>query len=130
MRQYISAEEYRALGGRMPVDVEPDELNRWLQLATAAIDRMTFGRIVDIERLTPYQAALVRQAVVLQADYQYENYQDTGGMDGAGISGWSVTDISMSYSGTGGARAWLRENNLSPAAYDLLDASGLAWRGV
>jgi hypothetical protein len=132
MNQYLTIAEYRTRGGKVPADVSDDELNLLIQLASVKVDRLTFGRIRggDLNRITPYQADLVQQATVFQTDYLYDVDVTAGGLDTGGLASWSVTDISMSYDTNSGSSQWLRENNISPMANELLSQSGLTWRGV
>lgn len=128
MKQYVSAEEYRALGGRIPADTEDDVLDGWLRLASVKVDKMALWRIGELEKLAAWRRELVQLATVAQADCLYE--ADAGGGLGEGISGYSVADVSVSFGGGSAAAGWRREHNLSPAALDYLDAAGLTWRGV
>lgn len=132
MRQYLTISEYRAISNGIPDTLPDDAINRFLQLASLKVDQLTFGRIRgDLGRLTAYQKDLIQNAVAMQAETLYSVETATGSLDGSGVSGWSVTDISISYGGAsaGGRAQWLRDNNISGMALEMLNLSGLTWRG-
>ena len=126
MKQYLTATEYRNLGGKSTL---PDaELDKWLQAATVKVDRLTFGRI-RIIRLTQYQLDLLQRAMVAQTDYLVE-IAGTVGLE-SGTASWSITDVSMGPAGNETPEAIYRqENNISFVAQEYLAAAGLTWRGV
>lgn len=124
MNQYLTAEQYRAAGGKIPQATD-ETLNEWLVRASSKIDTLTFGRI-DVDRLTAFQKDLLEAACRYQADYLYE--ADETGM--AGISSWSVPDISISYGDKEGSDKWYEEQRISMDALECLNRSGLTWRGV
>lgn len=129
MKQYVTAQEYKALGGALSID--DTSLESWLQLATIKVDEMTFRRIGDVLlALTPFQQELVKRATVAQADH-LQQLDETVGLD-FDVSGWSITDVSMSYGGEGAspAKSWHKEQNHSSVALAYLNQSGLTWRGV
>lgn len=130
MKQYVTLEEYRSLGGAIPDTVSDAILDRWLQYATAKVDQMTFNRIHSHDTLMSFQRELVQRATVVQADYLY-GLDSTVGLD-FNASSWSITDVSMSLGGTNESPSavWNREQHLSPVALDYLNQSGLTWRGI
>ena len=100
------------------------ELNKLLTIASRKIDRITFNRIYayGFENLTDFQQELVKNAVCHQADH----YAKNGLSDFSGLSGFSVGDIKMSFSGMPQAAL----SGFSETGYSLLEQTGLLWRGV
>lgn len=124
MNQYITAAEYRALGGTIPQATDA-ELDKWLKQASLKIDILTRNRIAGVE-LSEIQTDAIQNACMYEADYLYNN--STNEM--SGVSGWSVPDMSVSYSQKTGHQKWLQDNLIDPQVKDLLSRAGLTWRGV
>lgn len=129
MKQYVTAQEYKALGGWLSAD--DIGLLGWLQLATLKVDEMTFSRIGNnLLAYSPFQQELIKKATVVQADY-LQQVDSTVGLD-FDVSSWSITDVSMSFGGSdaNAAKKWYKDQNHSPVALAYLYQSGLTWRGV
>ena len=93
-----------------------------LELASSKIDELTFNRVVPIglEGLTAFQEDKIKRATLLQAQF-YEDY----GIDMESLSGFSVSGLSMSFSGGNSA-----PSGVSPGANMLLKQTGLMSRVV
>jgi len=93
-----------------------------LELASSKIDELTFNRIVTIDftNLTAFQQDKIKRATLLQAQF-YEDY----GIDTESLSGFSVSGLSMSFSGGSSA-----PSGVSPGANMLLKQTGLMSRVV
>jgi hypothetical protein len=105
-------------------DGADDELTRLLKLASLDIDTLTFFR-ARTECLTLHQLELLQVACCLQADY-LNSRSDIGMKDG--ISSYSVGGISVSYNDSDETPA--EKNNFSARGFNLLNQTGLMWRGV
>jgi hypothetical protein len=127
MTQYVTKSEYTSLGGTSLSGLSDAEIDKWLKLASLKVDTITFNRI-DLSTISAYQLEYVKLATVYEADYLY-SIDSTVGLDEA-LSGWSVTDISLSYQQNVGSVKWYKDNNISRMAVEFLDKSGLTWRGI
>lgn len=116
---YVTSGEYTGV-------IPPMEAEKWLELASLKIDALTFGRIK--RGVTPYQEELIKKATIHEAEYLYQANED-GSLD-ENVSGWSVSGISMSYNDQTGTQKWLKDNNISKTCYELLNLTGLMWRGL
>jgi hypothetical protein len=94
MSQYLTYQQYRAMGGR--VLAEPDA-DGYLRAASGRIDGLTFNRIVllGLDALTPFQQELVRQSVKEQADFEYENAD----VIESALAAYSINGVSVSFGG-------------------------------
>lgn len=105
----------------------PDyEIEKFLEMAQAKIDSVTFNRInaIGFENLTPFQQEKVKQAVCYQAEYICESGYDS---NDANIASYSVLDISVNMKSDGEKTAAKRAN-MSEIAYDLINQTGLTCR--
>lgn len=129
MHQYVTAAEYRDWpGATIPDSVTDSELDTILQASSFKVDQLTFNRIQDYSKLYPRQQELVTLATMYEANYLY-GVQQSGGFDSA-IAGFSVTDVSVSFnSDRSGALKWLEAQYISRIAYNMLESTGLMWRG-
>ena len=66
---YLTYEEYEAMGG---LELEADILPQ-LQTASDYIDRLTYNRIFDFDKLTEFQQDKVKRACMVQAEFLYQN---------------------------------------------------------
>jgi len=126
MTQFITEQEYRALGGSIPESVTGAALNKFLQRASIKLDQISGNRIVS-GRATSFQLDLLKQATVEEADYLYN--LDQTGLDPT-VASFSVPDITVAYTVPLGSARWYKENQISQYAVELLDKSGLTWRGL
>lgn len=106
-------------GGTIPAE----SVLKYLDFATEKIDTATFNRIVAIgfENLTPFQKEKVQKACCMTADFLFEN-----GLEPMAAQSYSVLDISVSVGTTGAAAAM----GMPTMAYELLQKTGLCWRGL
>ncbi len=103
-----------------------EELRKMLGVASRKIDGITFNRIgvCGFEGLSEFQKECLRQACCFQTDYMFENGTDGG----ASMSGYSVADIRVSYSGNAANKASM--SGFSQTAYEFVELSGFLYRGV
>lgn len=119
---YATAADYADLGsGAIP----DDELDRRLITSSRHIDSLTFNRIVGqgFDRLTVFQKDLVKEAVCLQADFEYENADEIDTM----LSSYSINGVSAQF-----GEGWnvMVQNGIATRkdTYELLKQTGLTCR--
>jgi hypothetical protein len=100
------------------------DLERLLELASRKVDALTLGRIAarGFGGLTDFQKELVKRAVCRQADY-FAEHGTEGGRD---VASYSAAGVSVKFSGADPAAG----AGFSRTGYELLEQSGLLWRGV
>ena len=100
------------------------ELRRLLELASAKVDELTFGRVArfGIEGLSAFQRECVMTAVCHQADYYARNGIES---DGA-IRSYRALDVSVWYDRKG--RRSAEAHGFSEAGWIYLERSGLSAR--
>lgn len=118
---YISIEEYLNLTSTES-PLSQKEAKKLLETAEIKIDEVTFGRIkgIGFDRLTDFQQCAVKRAMVLQADYVYDN-----GADETNIKSYSILDINVTV-GDDTSSAGIQ--HISPVAAALLKNAGLCDR--
>jgi len=122
MKLYSTVEDYIIeYGGQM---TNRKQIENYLLLATADIDRVTFGRIKTrgFENLTDEQQDLIKRACCLQSDYLLENSES----DCCDIASYSAGSISVSFKTNSSSEA--SRENFSEDAYKLVRATGLTHR--
>lgn len=119
---YATAADYAAVGsGTIP----DDELDRRLRTSSRHIDSLTFNRIVGqgFDRLTDFQKDLVKEAVCLQADFEYENADEIDTV----LSSYSINGVSAQF-----GEGWnvMVQNGIAMRkdTYELLKQTGLTCR--
>lgn len=89
---YVTYEEYKTMKG---CTLNEETADKYLDLASYDIDNLTFNRIkkIGFENLTDFQKLTIKTAVVLQADFRFEN-EDW--LDSA-LSQYSINGVSVNY---------------------------------
>lgn len=123
MTLYISKDYYTDTfkGTKIPTD----DIEKYLELAQEKIDSMTFNRIekIGFDKLTDFQKEKVSKAICYQAEYILENGFNNEA--NGNVSSYSVLDISVNVE----AKTKAEKESMSEMAYDLIDKTGLAYRG-
>ena len=105
--------------------IPEDELEKQLNLASMDIDSLTYNRIggeTGLAMLTPFQKAMVEQAVCLHAEYMYEY----GSFLDSPLGGYSAGSTSVSLKNTG--IAGQNGVNTSRRVFNILRQTGLTVR--
>ena len=119
---YVTVDEYRQYGTALIPD---NELERRLRTASRHIDTLTFNRIVDkgFLSLTEFQQEIVKEAVCLQADFEYENADEIETI----LSAYSINGVSAKF-----GDSWNIFTDMGVAikkdTYELLKQTGLCCR--
>ena len=119
---YAAPEDYAVYGsGKIP----SEEIGRHLRTASRHIDALTFNRIVGkgLEFLAEFQKELVKEAVCLQADFEYENADEIDTV----LSSYSINGVSAQF-----GEGWnvMIQNGIAMRkdTYELLKQTGLTCR--
>jgi hypothetical protein len=110
---------------------EERRLRLCLLMASEKIDEITFGRIIGrgIEKLTPFQQEKVKLATLLQTQYLLDK-EDSGGIDMADVSSFSVLDISVALDKDSKQNTKEIHPGMSNDAYGVINKTGLTNRGM
>lgn len=119
---YAAPEDYAVYGsGSIP----EEQLTKRLRTASRHIDALTFNRIIGkgFEFLTEFQQELVKEAVCLQADFEYENADEIDTV----LSSYSINGVSAQF-----GEGWnmMVQNGIAMRkdTYELLKQTGLTCR--
>lgn len=122
---YANLADYSLLS-RNVKPIAADSLEGCLLKASEDIDSLTFNRIVGkgFSNLSTLQQKLVKQAVVDQADFNYEY----GGVVGNPLASYSINGVSMSWD----SDKVMQMSGIftTSSIYGLLRQTGLTYRGV
>jgi hypothetical protein len=101
-------------------------LKRYLALASAKVDELTFGRIkrYGFNDLTEFQKESVRTAVCYQAEWYAANGVEGGGA----VSVYRALDVSVTYGR--GSRRRAEAERFSDVGLMVLEQCGLASRAI
>lgn len=120
---YVSKEDYKDnyLGRTIP----DEELDNALRQACRHIDSLTFNRIVaaGFNNLTEFQRETIKEAVCLQADFEYENADEINTI----LSSYSISGVSAQF---GSSWNVFQEKGIAMKrdVYSLLSQTGLCYR--
>ena len=89
---YVTYEEYKSMKGTV---LNEETAEKYLELASYDIDNLTFNRIkkIGFENLTDFQKLTIKTAVVLQADFRFENEDWLN----SALSQYSINGVSVNY---------------------------------
>lgn len=116
---YLNPDEYSG-------DIPPEQLESRLKNACRAVDSLTFNRIVakGFENLTEFQQELIKEAVLLHADFCYNNAE----LLDSPLSSYSISGISMSFDRS--KVVSVGSVTTTSEVYGLLMQTGLCYRGL
>ena len=89
---YVTYDEYKEMKGST---LNEETADKYLDLASYDIDNLTFNRIkkIGFENLTDFQKLTIKTAVILQADFRFENEDWLN----SALSQYSINGVSVSY---------------------------------
>ena len=90
--KYVTYDEYKGMKG---TTLNEETAEKYLDLASYDIDNLTFNRIkkIGFENLTDFQKLTIKTAVVLQADFRFENEDWLN----SALSQYSINGVSVNY---------------------------------
>ena len=119
---YVTEDEYSQYGSEQIPD---EELEKRLRAASRHIDTLTFNRIVDrgFDSLTDFQQEIIKEVVILQADFEYENADEIETI----LSSYSINGVSAKF---GDSWNILTDRGVAikKDTYELLKQTGLCCR--
>lgn len=119
---YVTEDEYSQYGAEQIPD---EELEKRLRAASRHIDTLTFNRIVDkgFDSLTDFQKEIIKEVVILQADFEYENADEIETI----LSSYSINGVSAKF---GDSWNILTDKGVAIKrdTYELLKQTGLCCR--
>lgn len=91
---YVTYDEYKEMKGTT-LNLNEETADKYLDLASYDIDNLTFNRIkkIGFENLTDFQKLTIKTAVVLQADFRFENEDWLN----SALSQYSINGVSVNY---------------------------------
>lgn len=89
---YVTYDEYKEMKGST---LNEETADKYLDLASYDIDNLTFNRIkkIGFENLTDFQKLTIKTAVILQADFRFENEDWLN----SALSQYSINGVSVNY---------------------------------
>lgn len=89
---YVTYDEYKEMKGST---LNEETADKYLDLASYDIDNLTFNRIkkIGFENLTDFQKLTIKTAVILQADFRYDNEDWLN----SALSQYSINGVSVNY---------------------------------
>ena len=89
---YVTYDEYKEMKGST---LNEETADKYLDLASYDIDNLTFNRIkkIGFENLTDFQKLTIKTAVILQADFRFENEDWLN----SALSQYSINGVSVDY---------------------------------
>lgn len=89
---YVTYDEYKEMKGSI---LNEETADKYLDLASYDIDNLTFNRIkkIGFENLTDFQKLTIKTAVILQADFRFENEDWLN----SALSQYSINGVSVNY---------------------------------
>ena len=119
---YVTASEYAQMGYTA---IPQANRERYLNDASRNVDTLTFNRIRDFERLTPFQQEIVKEVVCRQADFLFENADAIASI----LDSYAINGVSMKFGS--GFNVQVEGNvPMQRTVYSLLEQTGLCWRGA
>lgn len=119
---YVTEDEYSQYESERIPD---EELEKRLRAASRHIDTLTFNRIVDkgFDSLTDFQKEIIKEVVILQADFEYENADEIETI----LSSYSINGVSAKF---GDSWNVLTDKGVAIKrdTYELLKQTGLCCR--
>lgn len=119
---YVTEDEYSQYESERIPD---EELEKRLRAASRHIDTLTFNRIVDkgFDSLTDFQKEIIKEVVILQADFEYENADEIETI----LSSYSINGVSAKF---GDSWNILTDKGVAIKrdTYELLKQTGLCCR--
>ena len=119
---YADQDDYKRVSG----EIEIDDLENRLIIASRHIDTLTFNRIVakGFENLTEFQKDVIRLVVCNQVDFEAENESLINSI----LSSYSINGVSMGIN-TGGWNVTIQDGVIMRADnYAMLEQTGLCCR--
>lgn len=89
---YVTYDEYKEMKGST---LNEETADKYLDLASYDIDNLTFNRIkkIGFENLADFQKLTIKTAVILQADFRFENEDWLN----SALSQYSINGVSVNY---------------------------------
>lgn len=116
---YLSPENYTG-------EIPEEQVESFLKKACRAVDSLTFNRIAEkgFDNLTEFQQNLIKEAVLLHADFCYSNAE----LLESPLSSYSISGISMSFDRS--KVVSVGSVTTTSEVYGLLMQTGLCYRGL